>query len=200
MRTTNDGVFLSNALDAMHSIPGATADDLDALVSSISEPEQPFCVLDLRGAIECQPPIPNGVHRREQHENDVQYVYSCPGETKNDLPEALLLLNLAHFAILIPLSHLREHQKWQEYAEVQNEGQEESIVVKSDAIVDPNAVVVHIDDIPVASRTMVAPVWLQRLQHTFETLVLIFWEVWLPAIQQRNESLIPLGQQLLQGR
>jgi hypothetical protein len=42
--------------------------------------------------------------------------------------------------------------------------------------------VVHVNDVSLTDRAVIASVGLKGFKDTFETLVLIFGEVWLPAV------------------
>ena len=53
--------------------------------------------------------------------------------------------------------------------------------------------VIHINYISLATGTMIASMRFEWFQYTFEALVLIFAEVWLPAvaIQEGHKAFIP---------
>jgi len=52
---------------------------------------------------------------------------------------------------------------------VEEHVQEELVVVETDAIGDPWAVMVHLEDAPVALRAMVTPVWLRLVAPLADT-------------------------------
>jgi hypothetical protein len=50
-------------------------------------------------------------------------------------------------------------------AGVEQEKHEVLPIPKTDAVVDPGTVVVHVEDTPIALRTVVAALWLKNIAH-----------------------------------
>ena len=74
-------------------------------------------------------------------------------------------------------------EKNQRDREIKGQKKKISEVIQTDAIIDPDTMMVHINDISFTSITMITPVRFQGLEHTFEALILEFSEVRLATIE-----------------
>jgi hypothetical protein len=92
------------------------------------------------------------------------------------------------------------HQQRQSNTQICYEAQEVPVIIQTDAVVCPNAMVVHVNDIPFAGRAMVAAMRFQRLKNTFEALVLIFSKISLAAIEESHKTFVPFANERLQVR
>ena len=109
-------------------------------------------------------------HRHQDGNDSIQH----EGELDHDIGDQLLLVFLFGAEIVCikaPLDRLKPgegHSDGNEVGDdqhVDEKEDEEFAIPETDAVVDPRAVVIHVEDTPVAATAVMAPLWLENIAH-----------------------------------
>lgn len=117
-------------------------------------------MLDLGDSVERKPEIPERVWHNHDRDRRIRKI-------SNEFHYLLSLMHLGnlrgHWLLTAEVKVERYRQERRKNAQVKQHAQEEAHVVEAYTVIDPHAVPVHVYNVAIACRTMIASVRLQRL-------------------------------------